>query len=153
MLALYGLFSVLGLWLGEGGLQPWSTLPAAAGITGCLLAALIAPGGWRRKGLAGAVSLILYIAAFAAGSLSFERAFNECLAQGEELRGRLREYQRVNGRYPEHLAQLHGPTPCGRLLRPTILDYAGTGDGYVLSFRDWLVEHRATESTTFYAHK
>lgn len=153
MLALYGLLGVLGFWLGEGGSQPWSTLPAAAGIIGCLLAVLISPGRWPRKGFAGAVSLILYITTFGAGLLSFEHAFSECLANGEEVRGRLSEYQRFNGRYPERLAQLHGATPCGRVLRPTILDYASTGDSYMLSFRDWLVEYSATESTSFYAHK
>jgi hypothetical protein len=153
LLALIGFHGVLGFWIGEGGLQLWTTLPVAAGVIGCLLVAFISPGRWRRKGLTGSVSLIVYIAAVGVGSLSFERAFNECLAKGEEVRGRLGEYQRANGRYPERLAQLHGPTPCGRVLRPTILEYARTPDGYVLSFRDWLVEHSATGSTSFHAHK
>jgi hypothetical protein len=90
---------------------------------------------------------------FFAGANSFDRAYSECVKRCEEVRVQLTEYRQNNNRYPDRLSELEGFKLCGRISRPTMLDYARTDGGYVLSFRDWLVEHRATESEPFMAHK
>jgi hypothetical protein len=65
----------------------------------------------------------------------------------------LAEYYSKNKHYPENLKQLNSTIPGTRILRPTILNYKKTQDGYDLSFQDWLVEFKATQSVPFMAHK
>jgi hypothetical protein len=148
-----GLFGVCGYWFGEGALLARGELPVVGGVIACLVVTALVPGRWPLKVFAGVASLALYAVAFYSGSLSFDRAFNECVARGEEVRVQLTEYRNRHNRYPEHLGQLEGFALCERITRPTILDYQKTRDGYELSFGDWLVEHKATESETFIAHK
>lgn len=152
-LALTGLFVGFGLWLGEGPLPPWAELTIAAGAIGCLAVALTIPGKPWFKALGGVASLTLFGVAFFVGSLSFGRAFNECVEKGEEVRVQLREYFEKKNQYPERLSQLEGFGLCGRIIRPTVFEYKKTNDGYILSFRDWLVEHTATEAEPFMAYK
>lgn len=153
VLIIVVLFGAAGFWFGEGALQPWAVLPATIGVVGCLAVSFIMPGKRRMKTLGGVASLVLYAAGFFAGSLSFSHAYNECVERGEEVRVQLSDYHRKTGRYPDRLAQLEVSGPGGRILRPTVLQYERTAGGYVLSFRDRLVEHTATESEPFMAHK
>jgi hypothetical protein len=151
--ALAVLFGAAGFWLGEGASPPWAGVPVLAGVIGCLAVALAVPGKPWRKVLGGFGSAALYAAALVAGSLSFTRAFNECVKGGEAVRVRLSDHYQNNHHYPERLNQLQGFVPCRRITRPTLLEYARTKDGYVLSFRDRLIEHTATESEPFLANK
>ncbi len=150
---LVGLFGAVGFWFGEGALQPWAVLPTTVGIVGCLIVAFIIPGRIWLKTLIGAASVALYAVGFTVGSISFSHAYNECVERGEEVRVQLSEYHEKKGRYPDYLNQLEGFGLCERIIRPTVLQYERTSGGYVLSFKDWLVEHTATESEPFMAHK
>ena len=151
--ALAGLFGALGFWFGEGTSPPWAVLPVVGSIIGCFAIAFVTPGKLWFKSLAGAGSLVLYVTALFVGSLSFDHAFNECVERGEEVRTQLSEYHQNKNQYPERLGQLEGFKLCVRIIRPTLLEYDKTKYGYVLSFKDWLVEHTATESVPFMAHK
>jgi hypothetical protein len=147
------LLGVYGFWLGEGGLQLQEILPIAGGIIGCIAIALVSPGKLWQKSLAGVVSLAIFSVTYFFGLQSFDYAFTECEQRGEEVRVLLKEYYGKENNYPARLSQLDGSIPCRRFTRPTLLDYERTTSGYVLSFRDWLVEHTATESDSFMAHK
>jgi hypothetical protein len=150
---LIGLFGAIGFWFGEGMLQPWAVLPITVGVIGCLVVAFMIPGKPWLKTVIGVASLVLYVVGFFVGSISFSHAYNECVKRGEEVRVQLSEYHQKKGQYPERLNQFEGFGLCGRLIRPTVLQYERTSGGYVLSFKDWLVEHTATESEPFMAHK
>ena len=146
------LLGAIGFWLGEGAFPPLAEVPIIAGVIGCLLVVFMVPGKPLFKMLYGVMSLALYFVAFVCGSLSFNRAFNECVKRGEEVRMQLSEYHYKKNQYPEDLNQLEREL-CGRITRPTVLEYERTKAGYVLSFKDWLVEHTATETEPFMAHK
>ncbi len=145
--------ALFAVWLGEGTAPLRDALPFAGGITGSLVVALAAPGRTMSRALAGIASLALYAAAFFIGLESFGRAFDECMDKGEEIRVLLSEYHIETNRYPESLKEVQGDRFCEPMIRATILDYQRTNGGYHLSFRDWLVEHAATESESFTAHK
>ncbi len=145
--------ALFALWFGEGTAPLRDALPLAGGITGSLVVALVVPGSGKSRALAGIASLTLYAAAFFIGLESFGRAFDECMDKGEEVRLLLSEYHDRTNKYPESLKDVGGDRFCERVLRPTILEYERTNGGYHLSFRDWLVEHAATESESFLAHK
>lgn len=150
---LVGLFVAVGFWFGEGALQPWAALPTTVGVIGCLVVVFIIPGKLWLKTLIGVASLVLYVVGYIVGSISFSHAYNECVERGEEVRVQLSEYHQKKDQYPERLDQLEGFGLCGRITRPNVLQYERTEGGYVLSFKDWLVEHTATESEPFMAHK
>jgi len=151
--ALALVLSAIGFWLGEAGGPPLATLPIAVGMIGSAAVALAVVGRRLTKASAGAAMIAVYAFAFLAGLASFGRAFNECVERGEEVRTLLGDYRRSHGAYPETLDQLGSPIPCARISRPTILTYERTTNGYVLRFRDWLVEHTASEDAPFFAHK
>jgi len=142
-----------GFWLGEGGLQLQEILPIVGGIVGCIAVTLVSPGKLWKRAIAGVASLALFSATYFSGLQSFDYAFTECEKRGEEVGVLLKEYYGKENKYPTRLSQLDGSIPCRRFTRPTLLDYERTTSGYVLSFRDWLVEHTATESEPFMAHK
>lgn len=152
-LALAGLCCVFGFWLGEGASPPWVTLPVASGVSGCLAVGLIVTGKAWFKTLAAVGALAVYAMAFSLGWLSFNHAYDECVERGEEVRVQLSEYHQKRNEYPERLDQLEGFDLCARIVRPTVLEYGRTNGGYVLSFKDWLIEHTATEAAPFMAHK
>lgn len=144
---------VFGLWLGEGGSPPWAVVPVASAFLVALAVAVAVPGKLWVKLVGGFGVFALYAAALFLGWLSFTHAFGECVEKGEEVRVQLSEYEKKNGQFPARLGQLKGVQMSGRIFRPTVLEYERTTNGYVLSFRDWLVEHRASESEPFMAHK
>ena len=152
-IALVVLLCGLGVWLGEGGIPLFRAWPLAAAVVGGLVVVVVAPGAAWKKAAFGAAFLLLYAVAYFSGLQSFGRAFDECLARGEEVRALLSRYQARSGQYPESLDELGVPVPCGRLTRPTLLVYERTESGYAIRFGDWLVEHSATESEAFMAHK
>jgi len=145
--------AVLGLWLGEGGLRPSDTALLGAGVIGGLTVAMAASGKVRGKALLGASSLVIFSAAWFAGSHSLAHAFNECVDRGEDIRALLREYHEETGEYPVNLDRLKTSIPCYQITRPSVLVYEKNAVGYKLSFGDWLVTHTATESEPFIAHK
>ena len=144
---------VFGCWLGEGGSPAWAVVPIVGAFVAVLAVGVVAPGKVWVKAVSGVSAFALYAAALFLGGLSFTQAFGECVEKGEEVRSLLHQYQKKEGRFPERLTQLEAFRLCGRILRPTVLDYEKTESGYVLSFKDWLVEYKATESEPFMAHK
>ena len=152
-LALAILLSAIGFWLGEAGGSPLRDLPINVGIVGSIAVALAVAGRPMIRASAGAAMIGVYTLTFFGGNASFSRAFNECVDLGEEVRILLAEYHRRHGAYPEALKQLRNPLPCGRISGRTILTYEMTTNGYTLSFRDWLVDHTASENASFFAHK
>ncbi len=97
--------------------------------------------------------LAVYAVTFFLGLSSFSHAFGECVERGDNVRTKLNEYRRAKGSYPETLEQIDSSLPCTRISGRTILSYKKTASGYELRFRDWLVEHIATEADSFMAHK
>lgn len=144
---------VFGFWLGEGGSPPWAVVPIVSAFVAAFAVAVVVPGKLWVKSVGGVGAFALYAVALFLGWLSFTSAFGECVEKGEEVRAQLSEYHKKDGQFPERLGQLKGLHLCERILRPTLLEYEKTKNGYVLSFRDWLVEHEATESEPFIAHK
>lgn len=152
-LILSGLFCAIGYWLGEGALPLWDEVVVAGGLLSGLTVAVVIPGKPGFKMSAGMASMGLYTLALYLGALSYDRAYNECIERGEEVRHQLSKYHSKHNQYPEQLKQLENFGYCERLVMPTILKYERTEQGYELSFGDWLVEHTATESEAFMAHK
>jgi hypothetical protein len=141
------------LWLGESGRSPLDIELLLLGLSASVAVALLAMlKTWKRVGLAIAF-LAAYGASYGVGAASFSSAFAECLRNGEEIRSRLQMFRDRNGAYPERLEQISGAMPCPLIARATLLSYERSGSGYTLRFGDWLVEHKATESESFMAHK
>ena len=143
----------IAFWLGEAGGPPWAPIPIAIGVVGCVAVAFSIPGTAALKSLVGVAVLVGYSLTFVGGLWSFGHAFAQCLKQGEDVRSGLEEYRHRNGSYPDTLAQLHRDVPCDRRSRPSILVYQKTKTGYDLRFGDWLVEHVASDTAAFMAHK
>ena len=122
------LLGAIGFWFGEGAFPPLAEVPIIAGVIGCLLVVFMVSGKPLFKMLCGVLSLVLYVVAFVYGSLSFNRAFNECVKRGDEVRVQLSEYHQKKNQYPEDLSQLEIEL-CGRISRPTVLEYERTKDG------------------------
>ena len=147
------LLIVFGFWLGEGGSPPWAVAPIASALLTTALVAILMPGKLWVKSIVGSVFLVLYAVAVFLGTLSFNRAYSECVERGEAVRVQLSAHYKKKSQFPERLNQLEGLVLCGGIIRPTILHYERTKEGYALSFQDWLVEYTATESEPFTAHK
>lgn len=147
------LFAGVGFWGGESGLPIWAVMPLVSGFVGCVMAVLIMPGVFWKRALVGVGSLALFVVTFSFGAQSFVRAFGECVERGEEVRTLLKNFYENKNQYPESLSELKQPLPCGRITRPTILNYEKNKTGYLLTFKDWLIEFMATESNAFIAYK
>ena len=88
------------------------------------------------------------------GRTIVSRAFNDCVARGETVRVSLEQFRTKHGEFPKDLDRLaRRDLPGQRWLRGSILAYRRTPGGYELSFSDWLVTHRATETDAFSAQK
>lgn len=147
------LFPVFAFWYGEAGKGLLQIAPYAVGAIGCYAIAACCSKKWVVKIFAGGAFISVYVFSFYLGGVSFNNAYNNCADEAEAVRSRLHEYYTQHGAYPQSLNQLKMQIPCQRYTRGSILDYTITESGYNLSFRDWLVEHIATESETFMAHK
>lgn len=141
------------LW-GESG-SGLSMMGAAAAtiVPGSLVIGLVLPAPRAARVLATLASLALAGGAFFMGQRMFGEAFAQCVARSEEVRLALAEYRAAHRAFPQSLGELERPLPCGRVALPNLLQYRPTPAGYQLSFGDWLVEHVATESQAFEAHK
>jgi hypothetical protein len=152
-LVLTGMLAGAGFFLGEAGVPAWAPMPILVGLVGSTAVAVLVAGRSLKKVSAGVGMLALYGLTFFLGLSSFSHAFGECVERGENLRVMLNEYRRVKGAYPETLPELGRSLPCDRISGRTILAYQRTANGYQLRFRDWLVEHMATEADSFMARK
>jgi hypothetical protein len=140
-------------WMGEGGALLIDPLLITIALAGSFIITISFPGSLLKKVLVGIGVFAITVAAYFGGAYSFNSAYNECVVKGESVRVQLAEYYSKNKHYPENLKQLNSTLPGTRILRPTILNYKKTQDGYDLSFQDWLVEFKATQSEPFMAHK
>jgi len=84
------------------------------------------------------------------GAADHSKAYQDCLKNGERLRGVLAVYHKAHGEYPGTLTQLGWDhLPGNRLIGKNILHYYGTRDHYHLYFGDSLTTVTATESEPF----
>jgi hypothetical protein len=143
----------LGYWLGEDGGPVWAPLPVVVGLIGSVALGVLITGRSVKRVSIGFGMLAVYAVMFFLGLSSFSYAFGECVISGEQVRTMLNEYHRAKGSYPASLEQLESSLPCTRISGRTILSYQKTASGYELRFRDWLVEHVATDADSFMAHK
>lgn len=146
------LAAVGGFWFGEASVSPGlAELLAALAFAAAGFA--LHRGPWLRRALAAAATVGVFAIALVAGGESSRRAYNECVARGEEVRSALAEFRSRTGRYPQSLDEIPHQLACRRMLRGSILKYEMTKSGYHLRFGDWLVSHSATESEGFTPHK
>lgn len=160
--ALHGAASALALsamlaalWLGEhpGGFPVSGKEITAALVAPPMLIVLLWRGGRAKAIAAAAGALLLFGVVWFAGRAEANRAFNECVEQGESVRVALANHKARRGVYPATLGELDMRLPGRLLLPPHLLRYAPTPAGYRLEFSDFLVSHAATESEPFAAHK
>lgn len=144
---------LVSFWLEEAGKGIFQITPYCIGILGTVAIQYLVSKKWKYRISSGFSFLILFIAAFFIGDLSFYRAYNTCIEQAEQVRIALSEFKMKNGNYPLALDDLKISLPCSRCLQGTILEYESSGSEYKILFRDWLVEHSATDKEPFLAHK
>lgn len=140
-------------WLGEAGKGLFQIFPYLIGLIGIVALPYLISKKWMYRTLFGFLFIVSYAAAFYMGDLSFCRAYNTCLEEAEQTRTALSDFKTKNGKYPVALDDLNIPLPCSRCLRGTILEYESTDSSYRICFKDWLVEHSATDKEPFLAHK
>lgn len=146
-------FLIVAFWIGEEGRGLFQIFPYAIGLIGMATIPYLMSKKWRYRTLFGLLFIVFYGAAFYMGDTSFSRAYRSCLENGEQVRTYLSNYKTKHGKYPELLYELDVALPCSRCLRGTILEYESTASTYKLLFKDWLVEHVATDKEPFMAHK
>jgi hypothetical protein len=144
----------LGVWFGEDASMLFPTSAVIAALILAAIAVSVSPRSpWIRVG-AGLLTIGLFALGWKVGSQRASQAYNACLNDGRQVLTALHAYQSSSGRYPESLAELNIAIPCRRLLRGTLLEYRRRGDGFTLSFSDWLVSHDADETSAgFFANK
>ena len=147
------IFLFVAFWLGEAGRGLFCIFPYIIGLIGIVAIPYLMSKRLKYRTIVGFLFIVFYAAAFYMGGLSFYQAYNNCLEAAEQIRTDLSEYKNRNGRYPHVLDDLNIPLPCSRCLRGTILEYESTSSNYKLWFKDWLVEHSATDKEPFIAHK
>ena len=141
--------AMLALWLGEEG--GWSL--NLYGLAGCLVLLVVIAYLVRGHLVFLLLSVLIFLGAFFAGRSNYEHAFKQCMEHGESLRQDLAHYKHQHGHYPAELDEVHTAVPGELLLRPGLMYYQRTANGYELSFRDWLMSYSASESKPFEAHK
>jgi len=152
LVLVLGAALLAGFWFGGTlgrGVSWTATLAAAACV---ILGDVLGSRTSSASRIATAVAAALLFAAgwFLAGR-EIDRAYAECSRRGEGVRAALEEYRRYNGGFPATLDEIPDfEIPGRRLLRPGLLKYQRTGDGYVLSYRDTYVENIATHERPFF---
>ncbi|MCD4689669.1 MAG: hypothetical protein K8R55_10115 [Desulfuromonadaceae bacterium] len=139
-----------GFWLGEGFLPLISSWVLLALIGLPLATAALAPrhdSFHLRTTLLAAT--LLFIGAWFTGQTVAGRAFDDCLARGEEVRQALGSYRLQQGQFPQQLSDLAIDLPGQRLLHATLLTYQPKEGDYRLSFANTLVEHVANARYPF----
>lgn len=147
------IFIFIEFWLGETGKRLFQISPYLVGLVGIVSIPYLISNNWKYRTLSGFTFFILFAVAFYMGDISFYRAYNSCVEKAEDIRTALSGFKNRNGYYPAVLNELNIPLPCSRCLRGTILEYESTGSNYKIWFKDWLVEHSATDKEPFLAHK
>ena len=140
-------------WLGEAGKGIFQVVPYLIGLIGIVMIPLLISKKSKYRTLSGFAFIVLYAAAFYIGDLSFYQAYNSCIEEAEQIRKTLSEFKTKNGKYPVVLDDLKIQLPCSRCLRGSILEYESTVSNYKIWFKDWLVEHSATDKEPFLANK
>ncbi len=153
LLALVMLISLAtGFWFGGDtgrGVSVWAMV--ALGIVVLLGDLLGSPDRMRSRLVSAIFVAALFAGGWYAGILELERAFTDCVERGEELRSAIEEHHRATGRFPASLEELDGiETPGRRLLRPDLMRYSSSADGYDLSFSDASVNMSATHESGFF---
>lgn len=148
--ALLASTGLTGFWFGEGFLPLISSWVLLALIALPLATAALAPhrDSFHVRTTLMAAAL-LFIGAWFAGQTNAGRAFDDCVARGEEVRLALRSYRLEQGRFPEQLDDLGIDLPGQRLLHSTLLTYQAKVGDYRLSFANALVEHVANARYPF----
>jgi len=78
------------------------------------------------------------------GQRSFEKAFAECVRDGESVHAELVAYHTKHEGYPARLEDLDGDLPCDCILRDTILHYLSNER----AFRLWITNDSSTVTFT-----
>lgn len=148
--ALLAATGLTGFWLGEGYLPLISSWVLLALIGLPLATAALAP---HQDSFHVRITLLaaalLFIGAWFAGQTAAGRAFDDCLARGEEVRLALRNYRLEQGQFPQQLEDLTIDLPGQRLLHSTLLTYQPKEGDYRLSFANALVEYVANARYPF----
>jgi hypothetical protein len=146
---------VAGFWFGGETDRDISTAAIATLAVCVLLGDLLASRARRRARLASAVlAALIFGAGWILGYAELERAFSACVARGEAVRTALEEHRERDGRYPDSLGELtRFAMPGGRLLRPGLMLYERTEEGYALSFADTTVRLTATHERGFFERR
>jgi len=114
----------------------------------CVVLADVLGSPERRSSRIGSAVLagVLFAIGWYLGGRELENASAECAHRIGDVRVALESFREDAGVYPETLDQLEGIELPGRLLlRPDLLEYARTSDGYLLSYRDGRFVFTATE--------
>lgn len=148
--ALLAFTGLTGFWFGEGFLPLISSWVLLALIALPLATAALAPhrDSFHVRTTLMAAAL-LFIGAWFAGQTAAGRAFDDCLARGEEVRLALRNYRLEQGQFPQQLDDLGMVLPGQRLLHSTLLTYQAKEGDYRLSFANALVEYVANARYPF----
>lgn len=148
--ALLAITGLTGFWLGEDFLPLISSWVLLALIALPLATAALAPhkDSFHVRTTLMAAAL-LFIGAWFAGQTAANRAFDDCLARGEEVRLTLRNYRLQQGRFPQRLDDLDIDLPGQRLLHSTLMNYQAKEGDYRLSFANALVEYVANARYSF----
>ena len=134
-LAYAGAAFLFGLSLGERGeLGIVQHIFVAAIPVATLVMTIVAKQGRIWVLLTGAAML----AGLLLGQRQFERAWNDCLSRGVEVRDRLERFHEQHDGYPARLEELGGDLPCRCGFRRTILHYLSNDRG----FRLWMSNDR-----------
>lgn len=141
-----------GFWFG-GILERSVSVFAIVVLAAVVLAGdLVGPPDRRgvRIASASAAGLLFVFGWYLAGR-EIDRAFAECSQRAEGVRTALEGYRRDHGGYPSSLSEISRlEIPGDRILRPGLLKYVKTADGYVLSFRDTHIQNTATDKRGFF---
>jgi hypothetical protein len=153
MLAVVFVLSlVAGLWFG-GDTGRKLSLWAVASLAACVMAGdLLGPPDRRQARLIAALAVALVFAGgWYLATMELERSFEECVERGEHVRQALEEYRRDHGSYPASLDEMPGvEIPGGRLLRPGLMRYTVSDEGYSLWFADSTARLSATDQRGFF---
>jgi hypothetical protein len=146
-----------GVWFGEDNSNVfprvwWATLTGVL-ATAAAWRLTSTSGRWLRTSITVA-SAAVAVAGFVIGGGEATRAYNECVARGEDIRRELAAYKQQHGHYPRQLPEaIKRSSSCSRALRGSLLQYSATAPGYQLEFGDYLVTFRATDQHEFMATK
>ena len=140
-------------WFGESERGMFQLAPYVVWLFGGAITTVLYSKSKKKRIILGATLTIFYSFFLYSGTTSFQKAYNSCVQDSESVRTALLKHKEKNGTFPASLDLLEMDLPGKRFTRKNLLNYSQTNDGYKISFRDWLIEHTATESEGFLAHK